>query len=69
MGIKDIIKKEGDILQWDYKCKNNVVLSCEIIRNSLSFLCGYVKFNKDISLHGISYDDIYMFTQRKHRSL
>ena len=37
-----LIEKEGDSLQWEYTCSNGVIFTCDILRNSLKFLCGYV---------------------------
>lgn len=57
-----LIEKEGDSLQWEYTCSNGVIFTCDILRNSLKFLCGYVNLTKDNSLYGVDYDDIYNIT-------
>ena len=57
MNLSEKIKFEGDHHNFTHNC-NGIEISCEIIRNSVGALCGYVIINSDNTLYGLDYDDI-----------
>jgi len=56
--LENIIEHEGNSSEWNYKCKNGMIIPCEIRRNDLLFLCGYVKLDKDNPYYNVDSDDI-----------
>lgn len=56
--IFEVIKKEGDGKKWTYVSKCGLQMSCEIIRNHMGSLCGYVEIFQDNELFGRGYDEI-----------
>ena len=55
----DIIKEEGDYLDWIYMSSNGILIRCEIIRNiELLNLCGYIYLDEDNTFYGVNYDNI-----------
>jgi hypothetical protein len=55
--IEKIIKQEGDYHHFIHNC-DGIEIDCEIIRNGLGALCGYVCINSDNSLYRLDYDEI-----------
>lgn len=55
----ELIKKEGDFLEWVYTTTSGVDYKCRIIRNKyLKHLCGYVILTPDNKFYSKHYDDI-----------
>jgi hypothetical protein len=60
--LNELIKKEGDFLEWLYTTKSGIIYKCRIIRNkNLGHLCGYVILTKDNTLFKKHYDDISVY--------
>jgi hypothetical protein len=55
--LEQKIKLEGDFHQFTHNF-NGVEIDCQIIRNGLGALCGYVSINSDNTLYGLDYDKI-----------
>ena len=59
LSILELIKKEGDVREWIYTCKNGIDFKCYIRRvPRCGHLCGYVHLTPDSDYYGYEYDDI-----------
>lgn len=57
--LQDLIKKEGDYLEWVYVSECGAEYLCKIKRHdSIKHLCGYVVLTKYNNFYGKEYDDI-----------
>ncbi len=57
MNLNEKIKLEGDLHNFTHNF-NGIEIECEVIRNSVGALCGYVFINSDNSLYRLDYDEI-----------
>lgn len=64
-----LIESEGDDKSWVYTAKNGIKIQCSIHRSSILILCGYIHINRDNSLWGMSYDDVYKYDIDVHGGL